>query len=533
MTIQEALKKYKAIGKTNEWFDSLKIVYEHDGNYQEVKDFRDFIKTEIKNSVDVENNYNLLKKSYLLTARRYFDDYMIALEWNREPEKRFWLPRREILLPVVDAIQDLIDDKLDLLTISLPAGTGKTTLKTYLHSMLIGMNPDRPNLDSGHSGTMTQSTYDGVLSILKDSDYAWGEIFPEHKEIITNAKELTIDIDKKHRFSSLTCRAIGASLTGATRCEGVLSADDLVSGIEEAMSKDRLDKKWEAYSNDLKTRKKLGAKELHIATRWSVNDVIGRLQRQYEGDSRARFIVVPALNEKGESNFDYKYGVGFDTKYFLDMKEILDDASFKALFMNEPIEREGLLYTPDSITTYYQLPEGEPDAIFGVCDTAEGGGDDTVLPVFYQYGNKHYLVDCVCSDALPNVTDALCAKVLLKNKVHRCQFESNSAGGRTADKVQEMVKKENGRTSITKKRTTANKETKIFINSDWVIANCVFPDQKIIESGSMMQSFMRKMFSYTAFGKNKHDDVVDSLAQYALFIQDMVGNYAEIKKRFF
>ena len=110
------------------------------------------------------------------------------------------------------------------------------------------------------------------------------------------------------------------------------------------MSVERLDKLWSAYTNDLKSRKKLGCKELHLATRWSVHDVIGKLEMMYVDDERARFVVMPALNEKGESNFDYKYGVGFDVEYFEDMRNNLDDASFRALFMNEPIEREGLLY---------------------------------------------------------------------------------------------------------------------------------------------------------------------------------------------
>lgn len=64
-----------------------------------------------------------------MTARDVFDDYMIYVEWNREAEKKFWLPRRKILLPVVDSIQSLIDDELDLLTISLPPGSGKSTIK--------------------------------------------------------------------------------------------------------------------------------------------------------------------------------------------------------------------------------------------------------------------------------------------------------------------------------------------------------------------------------------------------------------------
>ena len=215
---------------------------------------------------------DLVYKTYLFRAQQgQFDDYMIYLEKDRDAEKRFYLPRRKVLLPIVNAIQDMLDGKLDLLSISLPPGTGKSTLEIFLLSFVCGLYPNKPNLLSGHSGSLTNSIYEGVLGIIRDSEYRWADVFPFAGEVITNAKEQTLDVEKKHRFSTLTCCPIGGSLTGRTRCEGFLCADDLCSGIEEAMNKERLDKLWTSYTNDLKSRKKLGAKEIHIATRWSVN----------------------------------------------------------------------------------------------------------------------------------------------------------------------------------------------------------------------------------------------------------------------
>lgn len=472
----------------------------------------------------------LVKKTYLYGATDNFDDYLIYVEWNREPQKCFYLPRREVLLPVVEAMQDLADDKLDLLAVSLPPGTGKSTLGIFFLSWEMGRTPDMCNLASAHSGILTRSFYDGVMQVITDPEYLWSDVFPGVDVAATNSKEETIDLNKKHRFSTLTCRAINASLTGATRCEGILYADDLVSGIEEALSKERLDKLWTTYTNDLKSRKKLGAKEIHVATRWSVHDPIGRLEKMYGDSPRSRFIVVPALDENGESNFNYKYEVGFSTEYFEDMKSSLDDISWRALFMNQPIEREGLLYDEDGLRRYYELP-GEPDVVLGVCDTAEGGGDDTFLPVAYGYGDDWYIEDCVCSDALPEVTDALCAEMLMKHRVKQCQFESNSAGGRTADKVQELVKTRGGITHITKKRTTANKETKIIVNSTYVKEHFLFKDQKCYEKNSAYARMINKLCSYTMTGKNRHDDVPDGMAQLAEYIQSLKANVVEVFQR--
>lgn len=476
--------------------------------------------------------YELLHKTYIFGARHgQFEDYMIALEWNREPEKRFYLPRREALKQAVDAIQDLLDDRLDLLTISMPPGSGKSTLEIFLLSMVIGLWPDKPNLSSGHSNMLTNSLYMGVLGILRDPEYCWGEIFVGDREIITNAKEQTIDVDKAHRFSSLTCRPIGGSLTGATRCEGLLTADDLCSGIEEAMNKERLDKLWTAYTNDLKSRKKLGCKEIHIATRWSVHDVIGRLEQQYADDPRAQFIVLPALDENGESNFNYKYGVGFDTAYFEDMRANLDDVSWRCLFMNQPIEREGLLYHEEDLRRYYALPEGDPDIILGVVDCADGGGDYVVLPVAYGYGDDWYIEDVVCNNGLPDVTNGLLVNMLLKHDVKQCQVESNSSGVRVAMDVAAALKEKHSHTSITTKRTQANKETKIIVNSAWVKEHCLFKDPSQYAKNSEYAVFMRWLCGYTVMGKNKHDDVPDAMAQLAEYIQGLAGRVVTVAKR--
>lgn len=499
------------------------------------KKLRAICNAEVLRGNPLSERLNKLYRETLLLEAQFqrFDSYMLYLELNREPSKRFWLPRREQLMPVAEAIQDLIDDKLDILTISLPPGSGKSTLEIFLHSMLIGANPDRPSLASGHSNILTNSIYEGVLGIINDKEeYLWHDVYPDWKEPITNAKEQTIDLEKKHRFSSLTCRAIGASLTGATRCEQILTADDLVSGIEEALSVERLDKLWQAYTNDLKSRKKLGCKELHLATRWSVHDPIGRLERMYGDNPRFKCLVIPALNENGESNFNYKYGVGFDTKYFEDMRENLDECSFKALFMNEPIEREGLLYSEQELRRYYELPDEEPEAIIAVCDTKDKGTDYCVQLVGYKYGEDYYIDDVICDNSLPEVVDARLIECLLRNNVQMANYESNNAGGRVAKDVQQAVKERGGRTKITTKFTTSNKQTKIIVNSAWVKDHCLFKAKESYTRQSDYGKFIAMMCSYTMAGKNKNDDAPDAISMFAEYAQSFIQRRVEVFKRF-
>ncbi len=471
------------------------------------------------------------KKSLLMDAQVDFDAYMQYVEFERDPAKRFYLPRRKIMRPIVGDMQALMDDELDLLSISMPPGTGKSTLGIFLLSWVMGRWPDMPNLASAHSDLLTRSFYDGVLSLITDPEYAWADVFSTRQLAATNSKQETLDIDKPHRFSTLTCRAINASLTGATRCEGVLYADDLVSGIEEAMSRERMDSLWQKYTNDLKSRKKEKAKEVHIATRWSIHDVIGRLQRMYGNDPRAKFIAIPALNERGESNFDYPYNVGFSTKYFNDMRENLDDVSFRALYENNPIEREGVLYHEDELRRYFRLPDRAPDAVIGVCDTKDKGKDYAFLPGVYVYGQDYYIVDCVCDNSKPEVVEPRLAHLLVKEKVQMCRFESNSAGGHIAKDVHEKVREMGGFTAITTKFTTSNKETRIIVNSPWVKQHCLFLDKTLVRPGTDYKRMMDMLTGYTMMGKNAHDDVPDGMAMLAEFALSLQGNKVEVIAR--
>ena len=479
--------------------------------------------------------YDLYNKALLFLAQEHkdFDSYLLYVEKNRDPEDRYYQPRRNKIYWLVQKMQRLIDDELDILSISMPPGTGKTTLGEFFISFVMGHYPNTPNLMSSHSGFMTRMFYDAVLNIITSNEYCWSDVFPDIVFEGNNAKEETINLGRWQPFKTLTCRPIRGSLTGVTRCEGFLYVDDLVSGIEEALSIDRLDKLYGEYTTDLKSRKKKKAKEIHIATRWSVHDVIGRLERMYEGNPRAEFIAVPDIDpQTGKSNFDYDYDVGFDEKYFHDMEMSTDDVSYCCLYKSDPIEREGILYHPTELQRYIGgLPDREPDSILAICYTKDTGTDYNFLGVFYQYGDRYYLEDLVFKNIDPGTLDELNSDMLVKHHVQQAQFESNKEGSRTANEVERLVKAKGGRCHITKKYTTQNKETKIIVNSSWVKEHVIFKDITEYEPKSDYGVMMSFLCSYTQLGKNKHDDAPDTLAMFAQFVDALLGGEGQVVKR--
>lgn len=482
---------------------------------------------------DMRKMFALHRDVVFAGARDCFHLYLLAVEWAREPSKKFYVPRVKVLRPVAEALQELEEGVLDLLAISLPPGSGKTTLAIFYLTWIGGRHPEEPSLTGSHSNSFVRGVYDECLRIFEpNGEYLWHEVFPTVQVVNTNAKDCRIDLDKRKRFETLEFTSIGTGNAGLYRAMHLLYCDDLVSGIEVALNKERLDKLWETYTTDLRQRK-IGdhCRELHIATRWSCHDVIGRLESMYEDNPRAKFIVVPAMDENDESNFDYAYGVGFNTQFYREQRDIMDDASWRALYMNLPIERDGLLYQVDELRRYFELPEGDPDAIIGVCDTKDKGTDYAVLPVGYVYGQDYYIDDCVCDNGLPEIVDARLAEILVRHKVNQARFESNSAGGRVAEKVQNMVKERGGITHITTKYTTANKETKIIVNSAWIKEHCLFRDETTYKRNSEYGKFINMLCSYTMAGKNKNDDVPDAMAMFAEYAQSMTASKVEVFKR--
>ena len=481
-----------------------------------------------------EKYRQLYKKTLLMAAPVDFDSYCQYLEWNREASKRFYLPRRKQLKPVAMALQELAEGKLDVLAISMPPGVGKTTLAIFFLTWLAGKEPDKPMLTGSHSNSFLRGVYDECLRIMgKEGEYLWHDVFPNIDIERTNAADLAIDIGTPKRFATLQFTSVGSGNAGKVRAEGLLYCDDLVSGIEQALSKERLDKLWEQYTTDLRQRKIGNCVELHIATRWSVHDVIGRIEQKFTDSNRAKFIVMPALDDNDESNFDYANGVGFSTRFYHDMRDTMDDASWRALYMNQPIEREGLLYAEDELRRYFELPDGDPDGVISICDTKDKGKDYAFMPVAYIYGNDYYIDDCVCDNGLPDVVEPRIVNCLLQNKVQMSRFEHNNAGGRIAKDIQETVKSKGGITKITTKFTTSNKETKIILNSAWVKEHCLFKDKSMYKKKDDYGKMMEMLCSYTVAGKNKHDDVPDGMAMLSEYAQSFTKNKVEIFNRLF
>lgn len=476
-----------------------------------------------------KTEYELIDKFYeptLLEAQnQQVESYFRYLEKKRDPKERFYMPKRNQFLNIglPQALQGMINDNYDILCISLPPGTSKTTAEKFFITGVIGWFPKDFSLFYSHSGDITRMFYDGAYDIVTNSDeYTWYDIFPDLRVTSTNAKIEQFNVGKYKSYPSLQCTSVGSKNAGKVRASKYLLVDDMIGGIEEAMNPMILDKLWDKYAVDARQRKiqdtsGKNCKEIHIATRWSVRDVIGRLQTMYEGNPRVKVIAVPDVDPvTGKSNFNYEYG-GFTEEFFADQQLLMDEISYRCLYKQDPIEREGLLFPDDKIRRYLNLPHGEPEIITAQCDTKGKGTDYFVLPVLQKYGEDYYCVDAVCDNTADyEMQYRNAANVLVNNKVQECEFERNAGGDRVAMEVNKRVEAVGWICNITDEPTETNKEARIFQCSNWILQHVIFKDPSKYKPNEPYGVMMSLLKQYSVSGKKQLDDVPDVFSNFAL-----------------
>jgi len=563
-----------AVGSTDSpepFEDALSVLYGMEPSPERRESsrlFREMAEDRVPTSPEPARLIRFIENVLRLEAPFDFDSYMLFMEWNRDPERQFYRPRRHVLYPIVKDYQDLYDGELDFLGVSQAPRTGKTTLGVFFLTFVMGNYPDRANVMSGHSDKLTKTFHMEAMSIIQDSDtYRFLEVFPDSPMVYSSQADETIHLKKKRRFPTLTCRSIDGTLTGAVEVgrNALLYIDDVVSDREEALSADRMDKLYAAYLNQLKDRMNDGAKQLFVMTRWVPDDPMGRIEAQYEGNPRYRFTKMPALDgvpydewipleevkpgddvvrkrkgkalihhEWGKSNFEYLYGLGFSTRYYEDMRASLYAAgegdSWDAKYMCAPRYIGGLMFSEDQLRFYDSLPGGEPDAIIAVCDTKDRGKDYACLPVALQYGEDFYIDDCVCDNDLPEVVEPKILSCLIRNGVQLVRFESNLAGGRIADDIAARCRERGHLIDVRKKFSTENKETRILVDSMWIKEHCLFRAEA---PNADYRTFLTMLTHYSTEGKNKHDDAPDAMSMLKRFVTSLTGATVTPMKRMF
>lgn len=476
---------------------------------------------------EVQYKYEFLK----LEAPQYLDSYCLYIEKNRLRKDRFYEPRKKTLKRVVDKLQMLEDDELDELFVHQPPRTGKTGIMTDFSAWHCAKDMEKSNLYATYKESLGGAFLVGVQEIWTDPTYAHMDVFPETRIVATDAKNHKIDLGRKKKYASLSGKGLESGLNGEYDATGILIIDDILEGIQDVLNPEILRRKQIVFDNNLMSRKKEKCKVIYNGTIWSLQDIFSDRVNFLESNPEAKdirwdILKLPALNENDESNFDYDFGVGFSTKYFLTKRAKFEDnddiASWMAQYQQEPIEREGAVFKPDNMKFYNGvLPNEEPLRVCAACDVALGGGDFLSMPVAYIYENGDiYVHDVVFDNSEKKITKPQVVEKLLNNNCGSAFFEANQGGEGYKDEVETMLREKGKKLNITSKYAPSDrrKEQRIWDKAG-SIREMYFRDSSCRDS--QYKKFMLNLYSFTMTGnhKKKHDDAPDSLATLAAFIE--------------
>lgn len=530
--------------------DVSKSVKEHINSYVEL------IIGKGKNIWDLEKmaqesrtEYSLVSKYYeilRMESRDLLESFMLYMERKRPIEERFYQPRINPLRQVAKGIQDLADDKLDELFINCPSRIGKTQIVKFGFLWFGSKNPEKSNLYTAYSDKIIGGFYDGLIELMTDPTYTYAEIFPENveKKIITDGRDMTIDLIRKKSYPTFTARSIYGTLNGACDCSGLAIDDDLFSGIEEAISVDRQKTVWDKFDNNFMKRLKRKAKLINMGTRWALGDVQGRRRNLLENkeeykNRRYRIISIPALDENDESNFDYPYDLGYSTDDYKMMRASFEEnddmASWYAQCQQEPIERLGALFELNGMAEFFKpedLPDRQPDRIFAAVDEAFGGGDYVAMPICYQYDTEYYIVDVIYDKGDKKITRPRIVEKILLHKIAAVNFEETKTTSEYREWIEETLKEKGYRFNSTHSAAQGKlgKRNRIFDKAPEI------REFHFLESGCRSKEynqFMQNLFSFKMEGEVKHDDAPDSMAQLCdMKIEKKSGTVEAVKNPF-
>lgn len=530
--IINAIKKKPVCCETlSDLFDMARAVYNEDNSeLPYCLKITEYIKKVIP-CLPKSNSLNALYWKVLLwEAPNRFESFLLYMEKNRPYKKKFYEPRMNPLSIVAQDLQDLEDVKYDFYGLSMPPRVGKSTICIFFYAWIIGKRPSSHNAMSGHSGILADRFHNDLIKLTENEEYTFHEIFPDVQLVSKSSEKNELYYDAVESFATTTCRGIDGTWTGAVDIseDGYLYVDDLVRDRKESLSLRRLDGRYQDYLNILVDRKNDGSKELMVGTRWNVADPLGRIEKQYKDNPRYKFRKLPALNEKGESNFNYPVH-GFSTEYYHNMRDRLDKNEWMAKFMQTPFVREGLLFPADGLRYYNGiLPEGD-HRVVGACDVAWGGGDSLSMPIGYEYPNGDvYIPSWIFNKGPKEVTIPLVTGKIIGERLTEIQFEANNGGDMYSDKVSSELEKHNYHCSCSYKKAPGNMEkmTKMVAYSGDVKKHFIFLDPE--HQDQEYSDAMDELNMTVQIGDNEHDDAGDGITQLAMKIYGEIGGPAEI-----
>lgn len=404
------------------------------------------------------------------------------------------------------------DGKTRRLAVSMPPRAGKSYTSSLFIAWMLGKYPEHSVMRNCVSDTLYNKLSYDTRNIVRGGKYR--EVFPDVKLAADkqNVKGWNLSTSTQVGYFGAgvggTIIGFGASMLAMT--------DDLYKSLEDALSDTNNEKIWSWKQGTHDSRLEGNCCSIDIGTRWSEQDIIGRLEGAGKYDEVVR---IAALDENDESFCEDVHS----TEYYHELREDLDSSIWEAEYMQNPIEAKGLLFGRSELQRFRMkdIKDIKPDGVIASCDVADMGDDDFAAPFARVINDKLYVVDVVFTKDPVEITEPRLVQAIKDNNCDQIRIESNNGGRIFGRNVRNGLRELKHKAVVQTKHTTKNKETRILMKSGWVKNNCVFLDERDYERGSDYDRFIRNLTNYKKMGGNKHDDAPDSMTILAEFADDL------------
>ena len=417
-----------------------------------------------------------------------------------------WIPtpfHRRLCDEIQDFVVKSTSAAYDILVLSTPPQHGKSqTVTETLPSWYFGHFPYNKVIEISYSEDFAERF--GRRNKQKIEDIG-GQVFGIE---LADSPNSATEFELSNHRGGMISRGIMSGVTG--HGANLMIIDDPVKTQEEADSVSRQNKIWNEWLSSFTSRLAPHAKVIIIMTRWSENDLVGRLMTT-EG------ISLKVLNFPLEAEADDLLGrkpgqalcpeIGKGDKWLADFKQMLlsreGSRTWNALYQGHPVALEGNLIHRDWWRYCTDLPKDIPEYVMSV-DAAFKDNDDSDFVAIQVWGKKDadmYLVDAVKKHLdMPST----CREIIrLRSMYPKCKTTliEDKANGTAI--IQILRKKIGG---IIPVDPFGGKVSRVNAIAGAIESgNCYLPDTKLFTVDFVDEC--------SAFPNGQHDDQVDAMSQ--------------------
>ena len=280
-------------------------------------------------------------------------------------------------LLLLQAVERTAARRYGRLMVFMPPGSAKSTYCSVVApSWLMGKDPDRRFILASYGSDLAKRMGRRARQVVKSPGFA--SIFGCSLSTSTSAAD-------EWALTNGSEYLAGGILSGITgnRAHG-LFIDDPVKGREQADSPTIRQKTWDAYQDDLLTRLIPGGFVVLVQTRWSEDDLAGRiLPKNYAGQSGMvecrdgkvwEVINLPAQCEREDDPLGRQIGEmlwreWFDDEHWAPFR--IQSRTWAALFQQRPRPDEGGIFKESWCQRRYGAIPAEATRIVHSWDTAQ------------------------------------------------------------------------------------------------------------------------------------------------------------------